>query len=214
MIGKIIKNVLLICVLIAALIIMSACSKKEEAPDILPGDILNKVLSELESKPAGTLLTSENKSETAEIASIMLGDAVINSELIQSYAIYPAIMNITAYEIGILKVPYTPHVTDAEAFANQRIQHYKDSFETYLADQYEIAKKGEVRSMGDYVYYAVTKDSNDKVFEIIEGILKDPASFVPAETVTNPPLDTADPTEETVEDTTEGDGGFAGLIPG
>ena len=152
----------------ALLTLINACSLRE--PIALPSDIADRLITDIKF-PRGLIISNENTKNDSVIASNILG-AEFNPDIYESYAIYPSAENTSASEFGILKVKDKKYLESAKELAQGRIDAMRKAFDGYLDGQYEIAKGGEVRTEGRYVYYSMSED-NGKVFKIIKEMLDD-----------------------------------------
>lgn len=158
----------LILILFVCILILNACSASEAIA--IPVDIANRLVNEV-NMPKGVMVTNENVIETGQLANALLGDE-FDSDMYESYAFYPPVMSKNASEFGILKVKESKDVSKAEKIAQRRIDNIQKSFEDFTPEQYEIAKTGEVRTDGRYIYYSMSQN-NDRMFNIIEEMLND-----------------------------------------
>lgn len=158
-----------IVILSAGVMILNACSQREAIA--LPVDIANRVIDEIDL-PMGVMVNDENIAETGQLASALMGDE-FNPALFDGFAFYPSVFSSNASEFGILKVKNEPDVEKVKEIINSRMEDIKNSFaDDVRSDQYKIAKNGEIRADGKYIYYSVTED-NGRILNIIDEMLKD-----------------------------------------
>lgn len=158
----------LIIILSVWIMIFNACGTREAIA--LPLDIANRLLENI-NMPRGVLVSDENFEDTGQLAQNLMG-ADFNPDMFDGYAFYPPMVSVNAAEFGIFKVKNETDIEKAKQFAKHRIDSTVQSFEDYLPDQHKIAKNGEIRTEGKYVYYSMTKD-NKRVFQIINEMLND-----------------------------------------
>lgn len=111
---------------------------------------------------------TSGEDETAEMVLSLLGVA---EEDMESFAISLSGMNIKAYAIALIM----PAADKAEAVlesVNAYVATQQQSFETYLADQYEIAKNAKVETLEDGTILLVMTENGDKVYDAIVGALE------------------------------------------
>ncbi|MEG1705788.1 MAG: DUF4358 domain-containing protein [Clostridia bacterium] len=90
----------------------------------------------------------------------------INLDKLDNYSAQMPMMNIRVNEVVIVKVKDIKDVEEVKSKLKTRSEAVAKTFETYLADQYEIAKAPIITSKGKYVLMTISekKDDIEKIF--------------------------------------------------
>ena len=88
-----------------------------------------------------------------------------------SYALSISLMNVQAYGIAAIMPAEGSEQTVVDAL-NAYVALQQSNFETYLADQYEIAKAARVETLSDGTVLMVMCEDSDTVFEAIRTALE------------------------------------------
>jgi len=88
-------------------------------------------------------------------------------ELLEEGVFMPAMMNVHAHELTIVKLKAEEHFEAVNEAMEQRALSVQKDFERYLQDQYEAAKNYQILRQGDYVLFSITPNQ-EKVAEIFE----------------------------------------------
>ena len=95
----------------------------------------------------------------------------ISTDEIDSYCIFVSMSNIKADEIAVIKVKSS---SDAESI-KEKIQKRNDaealSFKDYLPEQYTLIQNHILKSNGNYILYAVSKDT-EKIENTFDSFFK------------------------------------------
>ena len=119
------------------------------------------------AKENGTVLPpADAEAQYAQNIEMLSGIMGINFEDAEAYAISTSMMNVKAYSIAIVK----PKEGKTEAITTglqSFIDAQKKSFESYLADQGEIAKAAILKTLDDGTVILVMCEDQDKVYDAI-----------------------------------------------
>lgn len=156
--------------------LLAACGQKNDAPEEIPGLTAEELTQRYEEaiNNCGAEAVEYNPPITgsdgtdAEIIFQMLG---VTAEDMSSYAISMSLMNVKAYTIALIMPAEGRADTVLEA-VNGYVERQQQSFETYLADQYEIAKSARVETLDDGTVVLVMAENADDVYTAITDALK------------------------------------------
>ncbi|WP_419875078.1 DUF4358 domain-containing protein [Candidatus Pristimantibacillus sp. PTI5] len=100
----------------------------------------------------------------------MTGDMVkqmyyIDPALLEQYTIMSPMMNIKTNEIAVFKVKDAKDIAAVEDGIKKRAGDVQKTFETYLQDQYEIAKNYKLVTKGSYVFFVISEQADQFVSE-------------------------------------------------
>lgn len=95
----------------------------------------------------------------------------IDLSKIQSYSVKGSMMNVKCNEIAVFQVKDSADLGMVQSALQQRASDVAKTFETYLQDQYEIAKNAVVKTKGNYVCLIIDEnaDSMASAFETLVG---------------------------------------------
>ena len=118
----------------------------------------------VEYNPVFTQVSEEDTS------GILLESLGLNQEDMKAFAISSSMMNVKAYGIAAV-MP----AEGKEENVTQALQGYIDqqqqNFETYLADQYEVAKNARLETLEDGTVLMVMCEDQDTVFDAISAAI-------------------------------------------
>ncbi len=95
----------------------------------------------------------------------------LDADALEQYAISISFMNTQAYGVMIVK-PKDGKAEEVKSALQDYIQRQTDSFEFYLADQYEIAKNAKLETMPSGEVVLVMCEDAPAVLENIQNALK------------------------------------------
>ncbi|MDQ8739427.1 DUF4358 domain-containing protein [Paenibacillus sp. LHD-38] len=100
----------------------------------------------------------------------MTGDMVkqmyyIDAALLEQYTIMSPMMNIKTNEIAVFKVKDAKDIAAVEDGIKKRAGDVQKTFETYLQDQYEIAKNYKLVTKGNYIFFVISEKADKFVSE-------------------------------------------------
>lgn len=90
----------------------------------------------------------------------------LKAENYTEIASFLPMMNVKAGSLVVAKVA-DGKMEAAKTELTTTLDNLKRNFEHYLADQYELAKNGQIITEGDYILYVVSED-NDKAVELFK----------------------------------------------
>lgn len=79
----------------------------------------------------------------------------------------PAMMNVHAYEVTVVKLKSDEYYDQVAEGMEQRAAAIQKTFEMYLPDQYEASKNYQIIRKGDFVLFSITPDQ-EKTAEIFD----------------------------------------------
>lgn len=105
-----------------------------------------------------------------DMSAMIVESLGLTAEDMTAFGISMSMMNVKAY--GIAAIMPAEGKTDAVKEALQNfIDIQRQSFEQYLADQYEIAKSARLETLSDGTVLMVMCDDSDKVFDAISAAI-------------------------------------------
>ncbi|MFC4776043.1 DUF4358 domain-containing protein [Paenibacillus sp. GCM10023252] len=85
----------------------------------------------------------------------------LDAKLLADFSVHSPMMNVKANEIAIFKVKSTKDMDKVEAGIKKRAASVQQTFETYLQDQYEIAKDYRIVKNGSYILFVISESADD-----------------------------------------------------
>jgi len=164
---KIKKKILFILIILSVLTLCYSCEKKEPEAQPDPAKIMAKIAAEFpECGEKNIKYESGNKAkelsdQTAAEKYSEDKNKPVDLSKIEKYSV----VSEPDAEIGIFKLYDKVNASYVKDMANTRISKMQNS------NISEINNNAEVRSYGNYVYY-VSHEQKDKIFEIIENMLR------------------------------------------
>lgn len=144
----------------------------EDARDAEMNDAYGVLINDRESVIADMMaddetLTSETAGELFDNQSQLILSLIgILPEDAEAYALSISPMNVKAYGIAIVK-PAEGKQEVVETGLNGFLETQRKNFETYLPDQYEIAKAGTVNTLDDGTVVMVVSENSDAIYDSI-----------------------------------------------
>ena len=114
---------------------------------------------------------TSGEEDLSELAFQLLG---VTEEDMEAYAISLSAMNVQAYTIALILPAEGKEETVLES-VNAYVERQQQSFEFYLADQYEIAKSARVETLEDGTILLVMAENTDEVYSAITEALSQDA---------------------------------------
>ncbi|MEG1010161.1 MAG: DUF4358 domain-containing protein [Clostridia bacterium] len=117
---------------------------------VTPKEIQQKIFDSLDSEiPATIQIDNEQFTE------------LYNLNNVEDFCINIPMMNISATEIGIIKVKNLNDVNYVKDKLDKRAKTILNDQEKYLNDQYELAKKPLIKAKGKYVIFSISEVNNE-----------------------------------------------------
>ncbi|QMV44962.1 DUF4358 domain-containing protein [Cohnella cholangitidis] len=90
----------------------------------------------------------------------------IDMKLLADYTVRMPLMNVKTNEIAVFKVKNAKDIDAVKKGIEKRAEAVQKQFETYLQDQYELAKNYKIVTNGNYVLFLISEsaDELEKVF--------------------------------------------------
>ena len=167
--------IIIVIIISPVLIFACSCGKKEPEAQPAPSDIIKKINEKFPGNTETTQLTqsemNELYSENSKKAKNSGGKKAKDIDLskIEKYSI--AASKINATEIAVFKLYDKTNAEYVKQMAAARILSLQKSGISQPPEISRVFNDAEVRSYGNYVYYAA-HPQKDKIFEIIEDMLK------------------------------------------
>lgn len=161
-------------VLALTLTALAGCSGKTAAPAAKTPEELTQLYATAITENGGEMVQynpviSEVKED--DLSAMILESLGLKVEDMAAFGISMSMMNVKAY--GIAAVMPAEGKTDAVKEALQGfMDNQEQSFETYLADQYEIAKNAKLETLTDGTVLMVMCEDSDAVYEAIKGAIE------------------------------------------
>ncbi|MBK3497352.1 DUF4358 domain-containing protein [Viridibacillus sp. YIM B01967] len=95
----------------------------------------------------------------------------ISVDEVEDFILFTAPTNIKADEVAVIKVKDTKNVEDIKGKISSRVEKKSKSFQDYLPDEHFLITKHVLKTKGNYVLLAISKDS-DKIEKTFDEILK------------------------------------------
>ena len=166
------KSITLILILAFAIAAFSGCASTSKTDGLSPEE-LERLYAEAitdarddDLNSAFPVMLGSEESEDEVVAEMLQELLGFKSEDAEAYAMSVSLMNVKAY--GIVVVKPAEGKADAvkdglQGFIDQQCQ----SFELYLADQYEIAKNARLETLNDGTIVMVMSPDQDAVYDSI-----------------------------------------------
>lgn len=130
--------------------------------EVTAAKIIDKITTDVE---VGSLITLQD-----EQVKDMYGINV--QEALEEGIFKPAMMNVHAYEVAVVKLKSDEYYEQVADGMEQRAAAIQKTFETYLQDQYEASKNYQIIRKGDYVLFSITPDQ-EKTAEIFDQMISE-----------------------------------------
>lgn len=158
--------------LVLAIALLAGCSS-QQAPERTPEE-LTQLYADAITEHGGEMVEynpviSEVKED--DMSGLILESLGLSQEDMTAFGISMSMMNVQAY--GIAAVMPADGKTDVVTQALQGfIDQQKANFETYLADQYEVASAARLETLEDGTVLMVMCQDQDTVFDAIRSALE------------------------------------------
>jgi len=130
--------------------------------EVTAANIIDKITTDVEM---GSLITLQ-EDQVQDMYGINVQEALAEG------IFKPAMMNVHAYEVTVVKLKSDEYYEQVAAGMEQRAAAIQKTFETYLPDQYEASKNYQIIRKGDYVLFSITPDQ-EKTAEIFEQMISE-----------------------------------------
>ena len=130
---------------------LSGCSSKStnaKSTSASPYDIASKIKDSLNLKE----MTQINDKKLKKLYNI-------STDEIDSYCIFVSMSNIKADEIAVIKIKNSKDAQSLKDKIQKRNAAQALSFKDYLPEQYTLIQNHVLKSNGNYILYAVSKDT-------------------------------------------------------
>ena len=157
-----------------ALTALAGCSSKPAAPAAKTPEELTQLYADAINQSGSEMVQynpviSEVKED--DMSAMILETLGLTAEDMTAFGISMSMMNVKAY--GIAAVMPAEGKTDTVKAALQNfIDFQQQSFDQYLADQYEIAKSAKLETLADGTILMVMCENSDAVYEAIKGAIE------------------------------------------
>ena len=153
---------------------LAGCSGKSTASQTRTPEELTQIYADAITQNGGEMVQynpviSEAKED--DMSAMILESLGLTAEGMTAFGISMSMMNVKAY--GIAAIMPAEGKADAVKEALQNfIDIQKQSFEQYLADQYEIAKSAKLETLADGTVLMVMCENADAVYEAIKSAIE------------------------------------------
>lgn len=153
---------------------LAGCSGKSAASQTRTPEELTQIYADAITQNGGEMVQynpviSEVKED--DLSAMILESLGLKEEDMAAFGISMSMMNVKAY--GIAAIMPAEGKADAVKEALQNfIDIQKQSFEQYLADQYEIAKSAKLETLADGTVLMVMCENADAVYEAIKSAIE------------------------------------------
>jgi len=130
--------------------------------EVTAAKIMDKITTDVEM---GSLITLQD-----EQVKDMYGINV--QEALEEGIFKPAMMNVHAYEVTVVKLKSDEYYEQVADGMEQRAAAIQKTFETYLPDQYEASKNYQIIRKGDFVLFSITPDQ-EKTAQIFDQMISE-----------------------------------------
>ena len=155
-----------------AMLALSACSGGQDAPERTPEE-LTQLYADAITENGGEMaelnpVISEVKE--GDMSAMILESLGLTQEQMAAFGISMSMMNVQAYGIAAI-MPAEGQEGAVEDALQSYIDRQKSNFETYLADQYEVASAARLETLSDGTVLMVMCENQDTVFAAIKAAI-------------------------------------------
>lgn len=150
-----------------SLTVLAGCSSGTKASDKTPEELTQLYTDALTANGGEMVEYNPVVSEVSEedpLSGVILESLGLTQEDMTAFAISMSMMNVKAYGIAAIMPAEGKEETVAQALQGY-IDRQQQNFETYLADQYEVAKNAHLETLEDGTVLMVMCEGQDAVFE-------------------------------------------------
>lgn len=137
---------------LALLLALAGCGK-EQKEQLTAGQIAEKLAEQA---------AAQGLESAADYAEVFYG---MDFDKIEEFEVLSPMMNVKASEIAVFRLKDEDDAAQVQKALEQRAQDVQSSFELYLEDQYEIAKKAEIRVQGNTLCLIIDENAADLAAE-------------------------------------------------
>ena len=150
-----------------SLTVLAGCSSGTKASDKTPEELTQLYTDALTANGGEMVEYNPVVSEVSEedpLSGVILESLGLTQEDMTAFAISMSMMNVKAYGIAAIMPAEGKEETVAQALQGY-IDRQQQNFETYPADQYEVAKNAHLETLEDGTVLMVMCEGQDAVFE-------------------------------------------------
>ena len=150
-----------------SLTVLAGCSSGTKASDKTPEELTQLYTDAITANGGEMVEYNPVISEISEedpLGGVILESLGLTQEDMTAFAISMSMMNVKAYGIAAIMPAEGKEETVAQALQGY-IDRQQQNFETYLADQYEVAKNAHLETLEDGTVLMVMCEGQDAVFE-------------------------------------------------
>lgn len=159
---------------LAALVLLAGCGKQGETrPELTAAQRTQLYRTAIEGardqevNDAVAIVTSAGEDQGQAVFDV-LG---LKAEQVEACALSVSLMNVKAYAVAAV-CPADGWEEAVREGLNDFIVRQKESFQTYLPDQYEIASKARLETLKDGTVLLVMCEDQDRVFEAVRAAVE------------------------------------------
>ena len=150
-----------------SLTVLAGCSSGTKASDKTPEELTQLYTDAITANGGEMVEYNPVISEISEedpLGGVILESLGLTQEDMTAFAISMSMMNVKAYGIAAIMPAEGKEETVAQALQGY-IDRQQQNFETYLADQYEVAKNARLETLEDGTVLMVMCEGQDTVFD-------------------------------------------------
>lgn len=149
------KQPIVLMLAIVFTLVLSACGGNQAAPiesTVPVKEMVDKMITEVEQPVLMELDADALKQQYH-----------LDPALLEEYTARIPMMNVKTNEVSVFKVKDAKDIPTIETAIKQRAADVQKQFETYLADQYEIAKNYKLVTKGNYLLFVISEQADELV---------------------------------------------------
>lgn len=155
---------------IVAVLLFALVGCGGQAPNVPVKDIVDAIGSEVES--TGNLMETDLTNEEMAEANKEFAKAYgIDLEDIEEGIIKAPMINLLADEVIVIKAKDDSKIAGIKEGLTKHVENQLAAFENYVPENYEIVKNHILKSQGNYILLAISKDA-EKIEETFDNALK------------------------------------------
>ena len=159
------KLLTILSVAVCCIILLSACGSKDgktpsgsASPELKEGQSLQAIVDRIDTE-IGIAMPSDD--------SVLTDICYIPMDAVEAYAGKITFVNVSSDNVVAVKAK-EGQIETVKAGLTKRLEDVQKSFEEYLPEQYEKAKKGQVLVKGNYAFFLILGESFDTMDQDME----------------------------------------------
>lgn len=164
------KRLLILPIIVVTLLVFIGCTEKETTPNVAVKDIMSSIETEVEQIAGLTELNFTNE-EMSEFDQQTIETLGFNLEDIEEGIMKYPMINLQVDEVVIIKAKDEASIPAINEAIQTHIENQMAAFENYLPENYEMVKNHILKTKGNYVLLAISKDA-EKIEEVFDNALQ------------------------------------------